>query len=324
MRLLLAAAATAAALPLASLAAPAAADAAVVVDPVPGTDVDQLAGWLAYPRPAGEGLRELVLRAEDGSVTRVAGAQEADFQQDLGTDADGRVVLVYVRCEEDCTLRLRDVETSEERGLPSSGRDRVPAIWDGVLAFSRAYAPRREGGPPREFVYLRRLGADRPPRRVWGPSGRANSNVTSLDYGSGGLAFGRDWGEPGAMQTELWVKRPGRPTGLVARIGSGELSRARHRGPSVAGTTLYWAYHRAYDAPAGLLLRRDLATGRTEEARVPGLAWSVGADALRPDAPIALGSINEFEEGDDTNAVWLLRDPAPSFERARRGIGIRG
>jgi hypothetical protein len=287
MRLpLLAAAASAAA-----LTAPAAADAAVVVDPVPGTDVDQLAGWLAYPRPAGEGLRELVLRAQDGTVTRVAGAQEADFQQDLGTDADGRVVLVYVRCEEDCTLRLRDVQTGEERGLPSSGRDRVPAIWDGVLAFSRAYAPRREGGPPREFVYLRRLDSGRPPRRVWGPSGRANSNVTSLDYGSGGVAFGRDWGEDDLDTSELWVKRPGRATHIVAQIGSGSLSQARHRGPSVVGGTLLWAYHRAYDAPAGLLLRRDLATGRTEEATVPGLAWSVAGDALRPEAPIALGTV---------------------------------
>jgi len=228
-------------------------------------------------------------------------------------------VLVYLRWEEDgCAIVQADVETGATRRL-AGGRDRTPALWNGVYAFSRSYPP--DG---REVVYLRRVGSDRPSRRIW-RSGRlpadATSNVTSLDYGAGGVAFGHDRGAGDLLTSSLWVKRPGRRASLVARARSGALSDAFHGGPSVAGPILLWAHHRALDVPAGLLLRRDLRTGRTEEATVPGLATSVAADSLRPAAPVALGTTGSHEGG--TNAVWLL-DPAPAFRPARRGIGIRG
>jgi hypothetical protein len=55
---------------------------------------------------------------------------------------------------------------------------------------------------------------------------------------------------------------------------------------------------------------------------VPGLAFGAAGDALRPSAPIALGTAAS-DEGGGTDAVRLL-DPAPTFRPARRGIGIRG
>jgi hypothetical protein len=227
-------------------------------------------------------------------------------------------VLVFLRCDEECRVVQRDVQTGATR-VVGGGRDRTPALWDGVYAFSRSYPP--DG---REVVYLRRLGSERPSRRIW-TTGRIPrggvSDVTGLDYGTGGVAFGHDLVAQDTTTSSLWAKRPGRSTALVARARSGAMSQVFHGGPSVVGQTLLWAHHRAYDVPRGLLLRRSLRTGRTEEATVPGVATSAAGDALRSAAPIALGTTGGDEGG--TDAVRLL-DPAPTFRPARRGIGIRG
>jgi hypothetical protein len=89
----------------------------------------------------------LALHRDGGIVQpRLAGTTDRAFDADIGPGPDGRPVLVYSRCSDDCDLFMAPVDGGPERPIDAVNTpadEQLPSIWDGRLAFTRG---RRDRG----------------------------------------------------------------------------------------------------------------------------------------------------------------------------------
>ena len=209
-------------------------------------------GWRVWSerRLFGPDLWQVVVRAPEGNVfSRPTVAQRAvPFDIDVGIDAGGEVVAAYSRCSDepeasggvnpfasgglpqyttgkDCSIRILDLTTGEERTIRRAGRNDsevLPSIAGRRLAFVGT----SEGGKGarRATLFVRDLVTGRDTRLFTGP--RARGSVTTA---VGPTSVDTD----GRTVASAWRARDGRS--FRSRVLVQRVSAAK---PTVAGSAV--------------------------------------------------------------------------------------
>ena len=215
---------------------------------MPGGQIGQNAGWLAWAQPSGAGRWRLAVRSPQG-VTTVPAIRDFGAPPDanIGSDRFGisgrRLFVVYSRCSgtstiAGCDVYRYDVASATEAKVAAistaAGSETAPSVRSGLWSFVRR-------GPgvtrPGVYAYTPRLGV----RRLSGVLARETAMSASrvaYAYNSstgGGVAVRRLSGEGGAVLATTGA--PAVPSSLVAtRYKFGWLMPARGGG----GVDVMW------------------------------------------------------------------------------------
>jgi hypothetical protein len=304
---------------LATAAAPAAAQDAVIATVERPTTVDAYAGravWSAWD-PAIRAYR--LTEHVDGHVRTVPVApNRVPFDVDLGPDARGRTLAVYSRCRRPpiatwvlngrrgCDLHLYDFARARERRLTRANSDADeywPTVWRSRIAFTRIY-PRRY-----PVLYWRPLDGGGASRRLrGGPTNVDDVVAEELDMSGSRVAYTWTYEYGGDLRLDT-VGGEGRR--LVELFGSGAAANVLEaQGPALVGRDVYWAFSVSQDAPVYSEIRRhDIATRRNFRATT-----RIDADPSLPSATAGFGQ--------DRGVSWYVRAAAPNAYEVHRASGM--
>jgi hypothetical protein len=323
-----------------ALAVPATAAAVPVATPGGATAVREYRGTLVFSVFVDGGWR-LAVRRPGGTteVLPVAGS-DREFDADIGPDSNGRLQLIYQRCDETCDLFVYGLGAGTgERPVRNANdpehNDVAPTVWRGRIAWARIYGEQRDR---KVVVYTKSLTAPRsrpstrlpgvPERRcgeapsVCGPT--TGRSVTALELWGQNLAQIVDYtcrGCAGFANTEVrLVRLSTRRASQIAFTVTG-LSGQSYIGPSFWGGKLAW-YMSCHGDPAacqgdaGGPYRYTLSTGAYAKsasgpARVDGFA----------DTGVYVYEVTGCSEetSGPFNADCRIEElPAPDYARASR------
>ena len=278
-----------------------------------GYAVTQRDGLMLYSAKTREGRYRLIARRGTGPARAAGPVDSQPFQVDLGTDAAGRDVAVYPRCEPGpCRLVVFDPATGRERTAATAprGRIRTAAIDRGIITYALDVAGHRARivAVPADGSGLARTVLT------------THAVVTALDTSSRGLTYVGVQPDVGAAHSSntLYLRRRGRPSRVLARTGYGEEGGADIVSVSFSGRDLVWGVSgedpNVYNY--GEVHRLDLRTGRHTMLAVPnGGLISAAPDAARAGGATLIAFQNKADndgfapdEDDETLRRYAARD----------------
>jgi hypothetical protein len=286
------------------------------------TPVSAHGGWVVWSLRSGSRWRLIAWR--DGRIRTlpIAGRGEP-FDADVGTDARGRAVVTFSRCDETepepgfawmgqgCRLRLVDLASGRERALrvprDSESSDTSPSMWRGRVAFARTVT----GSASVSRVLLADARGRRLRRLPGGSTAKGCARVAcapkggrftveGLDLGSKIVSFLWSVNGGGVAGDGGWEVRADRlSTGTGFAVGGGFLGEActggtdlsRPSTPTSNGDAVFYAQltSACYQAHSDAASVR-LGAHRASIAPLPGVVLRASFDARGGAALVAPGS----------------------------------
>jgi len=257
-----------------SLLAPPAASARAVVERVSRvTYADAAAGLQAWVGSKGE----LRLRSRGGGTVSSAAVRGgiAPLHLDVGTDAAGKPLVAYARCNAKglhCNLFVYDparrTETRMSAAINSAAEEGYPSVYGGRIAFARWSSKRPlHPGKPRAYVSLLR---GLPVRERLGPGGV--TGVTWTELTPRGLFVGALY--PADFREQRMLRLVEGKVVRIDRATSGGASAANMTKPFVGARHIYYARTNRGSGQGNRFFRIHLKTGVREEAQGSGRTQS--------------------------------------------------
>jgi hypothetical protein len=267
---------------------------ATVARPTPVNAFGGRLVWSAYDFT----LRSYRLMTRFGGVIEalpIAG-RSVPFDADLGSDALGRLVVVYSRCRAEprpqffitapnwalsrgCDLYRFDFAARRETRIAAASSrgasEYLPTVSRGQIAFARSHGRRVTSRGLRADLYVSSLVGGRETRLSGGTRSRGRvgrvAGPVGLDLNGRRLAFTWQYsveGSEGGPNTEVRVVTlGGRRTLVDVQPNSDSIVSRQLTAPSLVGTSVFYALRTSGDSNGHRYRRYDLARSRAFHAR---------------------------------------------------------
>jgi hypothetical protein len=255
----------------------------------------------------------LRLRPRGGAVsTAPVGGGINPLHLDVGTDAAGKPLVAYARCDAKglhCNLFTYDPAARSERRLQSAvntaAEEGYPSVYGGRIAFARwSSRVATQPGKPRLYVSLLR---GLPVRE---PTGGGVVGLTWTELSERGLFVGALY--PADFRDQRMLRLVEGKIIRIDRATSGGANAANMTKPSVGSRHVYYARTNRGSGTGNRYFRIDLTTGEREEAR--GSATTQSAAWLGSAFLVARSSFSGAREGaviEETDRIRWTPAPPP-------------